>query len=125
MRQICKQHAWAIWQPLLEGFNCSAAHQQCPGLQSRLPACRHPRLPCRYNDDLDGVLLSYTNVRVLTKQAPILTYFPFVRVEVVADVVLLRPKIGMHMGALLLLLLLHQFPCKWHLPSVMHNAAWL
>jgi hypothetical protein len=77
---------------------------------------------------LDGVLLSYTNVRVLTKQAPILTYFPFVRVEVVADVVLLRPKIGMHMGGrllLLLLLLLHQFPCKWHPPSVMHNAAWL
>lgn len=51
----------------------------------------------RYSEDLEGVLLSYRNERVLTQAASIHPYFPFVRVEVAADVVLFRPCLGMRL----------------------------
>ncbi len=54
--------------------------------------------PCRYNEDLDGVLLSYSSERILTHQAHIHPYFPLVRVEVAADAVLFRPQAGMRLG---------------------------
>jgi hypothetical protein len=55
---------------------------------------------CRsYNDDLGGVMLSYANERLLTQAAAIHPYFPFVRVDVVADIVLFRPRPGMQLGA--------------------------
>ena len=53
---------------------------------------------CRYNDDLGGVLLSYRNARVLTRQASIHPYFPYVRVEVVAEVVLFKPRPGLRLS---------------------------
>ncbi|GAB4817406.1 hypothetical protein N2152v2_004452 [Parachlorella kessleri] len=51
----------------------------------------------RYNEDLDGVLLSYSSERILTHQAHIHPYFPLVRVEVAADAVLFRPQAGMRL----------------------------
>lgn len=74
---------------------------------SPLPAAL-PRLACpscllpwhrRYNDDLEGVMLSYSNARLLTRQASIHPYFAFVRVEVAVDGVLFHPKAGMRLGA--------------------------
>lgn len=44
-------------------------------------------------------MLSYARERLLTQAAAIHPYFPFVRVEVVADIVLFRPRPGMQLGA--------------------------
>lgn len=44
-------------------------------------------------------MLSYRNERVLTQAASIHPYFPYVRVQVAADVVLFRPRPGMRLGA--------------------------
>ena len=51
------------------------------------------------DDDLEGVLLAYRGERVLTQAATIHTYFPLVRVEVAANVLLFRPSPGMRLGA--------------------------
>ena len=62
---------------------------------SGAPACT---ACCRYSEDLEGVVLSFANERVLTTQASIHPYFPFVRLEVLADLVLFRPRPGMRLG---------------------------
>lgn len=51
----------------------------------------------RYNEELEGVILSFSNERVLTHHAAIQPYFPFVKVEVLADVVLFRARQGMRL----------------------------
>ena len=43
-------------------------------------------------------MLSFANERVLTTQASIHPYFPFVHLEVLADLVLFRPRAGMRLG---------------------------
>lgn len=48
----------------------------------------------RYNEHLDGVPLSISNEKILTQQAHIHPYFPLVRVDVSADVVLFKPQLG-------------------------------
>ncbi len=60
-----------------------------------------PTLFCaRWNEDLEGVLLAFRNERVLTQAATIHPYFPFVRLEVAAEVAVFRPRPGMRLGAL-------------------------
>lgn len=103
-------------------FLCAGVVHSSPGSVRKAKSCRAvrhaaqlapsppPRLlptfrpsaplpPVRYSEDLEGVLLSYRNERVLTQAASIHPYFPFVRVEVAADVVLFRPCLGMRLGA--------------------------
>lgn len=58
----------------------------------------HP-LFARWNEDLEGVLLAFCNERVLTQAATIHPYFPFVRLEVAAEVTVFRPRPGMRLGA--------------------------
>ena len=48
---------------------------------------------------MEGVLLAFRNERVLTQAATIHPYFPFVRLEVAAEVVVFRPRPGMRLGA--------------------------
>lgn len=67
-------------------------HEACSSLVA------HP-LFARWNEDLDGVLLSFRNERVLTQAATIHPYFPFVRLEVAAEVAVFRPRPGMRLGA--------------------------
>ena len=43
-------------------------------------------------------MLAYRNERVLTRQGQIHPYFPLVRVEVTADVVVFRPQPGKRLG---------------------------
>lgn len=51
----------------------------------------------RWNEDLEGVLLAFRNERVLTQAATIHPYFPFVRLEVAAEVTVFRPRPGMRL----------------------------
>ncbi|KAI7840954.1 hypothetical protein COHA_005384 [Chlorella ohadii] len=51
----------------------------------------------RWNEDLEGVLLAFRNERVLTQAATIHPYFPFVRLEVAAEVAVFRPRPGMRL----------------------------
>lgn len=54
---------------------------------------------CRYNDDFDGVILAVDNERIITQRAHVHPYFPLVRVDVEADVLLFKPRVGMRLGA--------------------------
>lgn len=47
---------------------------------------------------MDGVPLSISNEKILTQQAHIHPYFPLVRVDVTADVVLFKPQLGTRLG---------------------------
>ncbi len=44
-------------------------------------------------------MLSYSNLRMLTRQAAIHPYFAFARIELAADLVLFLPTEGMRLGA--------------------------
>lgn len=70
----------------------------CPDSCSLLLVCARCH-GCRWNPDLEGVLLSFRNERVLTQAATIHPYFPFVRLDVAAEVVVFRPRPGMRLGA--------------------------
>lgn len=48
----------------------------------------------RFNEDLEGVVLSYSKERIVSKQAVIRPYFPYLHVKVCADVVLFKPQVG-------------------------------
>ncbi len=54
----------------------------------------------RYNEDLEGVLLSYCRERLVSKHASLHPYFPYLQVTVRADVVLFRPLVASHLGEL-------------------------
>lgn len=92
-------------------LNTTAARSRCclcrqpapisPCNARPLPTATLPPPACRYNEDLEGVLLSFRNMRVLTHAAVIHPYFPYVRLEVLADVVLFRPRTGTRLGAFL------------------------
>ena len=43
-------------------------------------------------------MLAYRNVRMLTRQARVHPYFPYVRVQVAVDLVLFKPRPGMRLG---------------------------
>ncbi|GIL79344.1 hypothetical protein Vretifemale_8725 [Volvox reticuliferus] len=49
----------------------------------------------RYVEEFEGVLLSYSNLEILTKKPIIHPYFPFFHLDVRADVLLFKPKPGM------------------------------
>ncbi|GFR44478.1 hypothetical protein Agub_g5741, partial [Astrephomene gubernaculifera] len=49
----------------------------------------------RFVDDFNGVLLSYSNVEVLTKKPVIHPYFPYFHLDVRADVLVFKPARGM------------------------------
>ncbi|KAK9816408.1 hypothetical protein WJX74_010482 [Apatococcus lobatus] len=51
----------------------------------------------RYSEDLSGVLLAYNNECILSMQAPVHVYFPYMHVDVAADVTLFSPAPGMRM----------------------------
>ncbi|DBB12505.1 TPA: hypothetical protein ACH3X3_005304 [Trebouxia sp. C0006] len=48
----------------------------------------------RYSTYLEGVLISYTQPRILSQQARIHPYFPYFHVDVLADCVLFKPAAG-------------------------------
>ena len=52
------------------------------------------KLLLRYNDDFDGVVLSYANERVSTQHARVHPYFPYIRVGISADLIIFKPQVG-------------------------------
>ena len=63
------------------------------------PALITPRpapglFPFRFNEDMEGVVLSYTNERIVSQEGRVHPYFPFTRVQVTADVVLFKPALA-------------------------------
>jgi len=51
-------------------------------------------LLCRYNEDLDGVPLAYSNERIVSSVAMVHPYFPFTQLNVSASFITFRPKAG-------------------------------
>ncbi|GIL58248.1 hypothetical protein Vafri_13310 [Volvox africanus] len=49
----------------------------------------------RYVEEFEGVLLSYSNLEILTRKPIIHPYFPFFHLDVRADVLIFKPKPGM------------------------------
>lgn len=52
----------------------------------------------RYNEDLEGVVLSYTKERILSTQAKIHPYFPYFHVDVMALVFMFKPAVGIEIA---------------------------
>mmetsp|Transcript_8354 Transcript_8354/g.16076 ORF Transcript_8354/g.16076 Transcript_8354/m.16076 type:complete len:178 (-) Transcript_8354:130-663(-) len=51
----------------------------------------------KYVDDFDGVVLSYSDVNILTKEPVIHPYFPYFHLDVIATIVLFKPTKGSKM----------------------------
>eukprot|EP00891_Asterochloris_glomerata_P003149 jgi/Astpho2/3149/Aster-x1126 len=66
------------------------AQPRLSGSKSLFTFCRM----CRYIHQLEGVVLSYANLKLLAKHGLIHVYFPFFRASVTADVTLFRPRAG-------------------------------
>ncbi|GLC36636.1 hypothetical protein PLESTM_000483500 [Pleodorina starrii] len=49
----------------------------------------------RYVDEIDGVLVAYSNIEILTKKPVIHPYFPYFHLDVRADVLVFKPAPGM------------------------------
>ncbi|KAK9868896.1 hypothetical protein WJX84_008253 [Apatococcus fuscideae] len=81
------RQAQALFGVELHPSQCSEA---LTGVQEILNA----RL-LRYSEDLSGVLLAYNNERILSMQAPVHIYFPYMHVDVAADIVVFCPAPGM------------------------------
>jgi hypothetical protein len=72
----------------------------CGALSTLLSLCFYALFVVmhRYIDELEGVALSYSNVRVLEKDARIINEFPHMHFHIRADILLFCPKVGTLLG---------------------------
>ena len=55
-----------------------------------------------YRHELPGIVLSYSDHRIITKQPMVHAFFPYVHVDATAKLCVLRLQAGQHLGAQLL-----------------------
>jgi DNA-directed RNA polymerase I subunit RPA43 len=87
----------------------------------------------RYNEDCEGVIVSYSNEKILSQHAQVHPYFPYLRVKVLSIVVVFRPlpdarltgivnKIGSdYIGLLVLGFINVSIPAKYIKEGIKHR----